>query len=32
MRQTISFITLGESNLQTSRSFYQRLGWQESEE
>ena len=30
MRQTISFITLGVSNLQTSRSFYQRLGWQES--
>lgn len=30
MRQTISFITLGVSNLQASRAFYQRLGWQES--
>lgn len=30
MRQTISFITLGVSNLQASRAFYRQLGWQES--
>jgi catechol 2,3-dioxygenase-like lactoylglutathione lyase family enzyme len=30
MKQTISFITLGVSNLQASRAFYRRLGWQES--
>jgi catechol 2,3-dioxygenase-like lactoylglutathione lyase family enzyme len=30
MKQTISFITLGVSNLPRSRRFYQALGWQES--
>lgn len=30
MKQTISFITLGVSDLARSRAFYQALGWQES--
>ncbi|MBI4741470.1 MAG: VOC family protein [Betaproteobacteria bacterium] len=30
MRQTISFITLGVSDLARSRAFYRALGWQES--
>jgi catechol 2,3-dioxygenase-like lactoylglutathione lyase family enzyme len=30
MRQTISFITLGVADLQASRAFYRKLGWQES--
>ncbi|MBS1145823.1 MAG: Glyoxalase/bleomycin resistance protein/dioxygenase [Proteobacteria bacterium] len=30
MRQTISFITLGVSDLVRSRAFYAALGWQES--
>jgi catechol 2,3-dioxygenase-like lactoylglutathione lyase family enzyme len=30
MRQTISFITLGVSDLATSRAFYAALGWKES--
>ena len=30
MNQTISFITLGVSDLARSRAFYKALGWQES--
>lgn len=30
MKQTISFITLGVTDLARSRAFYQALGWQES--
>ena len=30
MRQNISFITLGVSNLARSRAFYRALGWKES--
>ena len=30
MRQTISFITLGVTDLACSRAFYAALGWQES--
>ena len=30
MKQTISFITLGVSDLARSRAFYRALGWQES--
>jgi catechol 2,3-dioxygenase-like lactoylglutathione lyase family enzyme len=30
MRQTISFVTLGVTDLERSRRFYQALGWQES--
>jgi hypothetical protein len=30
MRQTISFVTLGVSDLARSRAFYRALGWQES--
>ena len=30
MKQTISFITLGVSDLARSRAFYKALGWQES--
>lgn len=30
MRQTISFVTLGVSDLARSRAFYRTLGWQES--
>lgn len=30
MRQTISFITLGVADLEVSRLFYRKLGWQES--
>lgn len=30
MRQTISFITLGVTDLARSRAFYAALGWQES--
>lgn len=30
MNQSISFITLGVSDLQRSRDFYRRLGWRES--
>jgi len=30
MKQTISFITLGVTNLPASRAFYRKLGWQES--
>lgn len=30
MRQTISFVTLGVSDLARSRRFYHALGWQES--
>lgn len=30
MKQTISFVTLGVSNLERSRRFYQALGWNES--
>ena len=29
MRQTISFITLGVSDLAASRAFYAALGWSE---
>ena len=31
MRQTISFITLGVSDLQASQAFYRKLGWQPSD-
>jgi hypothetical protein len=27
MKQTISFVTLGVSNLELSRRFYKALGW-----
>jgi len=30
MKQTISFVTLGVSDLARSRRFYEALGWQES--
>lgn len=30
MKQTISFVTLGVSDLDRSRHFYKTLGWQES--
>ncbi|MCQ8119035.1 VOC family protein [Methylomonas rosea] len=30
MKQTISFVTLGVTDLERSRRFYQTLGWQES--
>jgi len=30
MKQTISFVTLGVSDLDRSRQFYKTLGWQES--
>jgi hypothetical protein len=30
MKQTISFVTLGVSNLELSRRFYKALGWKES--
>ncbi len=30
MRQTISFVTLGVSDLARSRRFYRDLGWRES--
>ena len=30
MRQTISFVTLGVSDLARSRAFYAALGWRES--
>ena len=30
MKQTISFVTLGVSNLARSRNFYAALGWKES--
>ena len=30
MQQTISFVTLGVSDLERSRRFYQTLGWKES--